>query len=55
MSPLAPALAAVTPGRSSVPKDSLHEYRDWQHPPDKAINSVTLVGPLRGRAAQDPP
>jgi hypothetical protein len=52
--PLPPVLADMKSGRTSAPKDSLHEYREWQHPPDKAINTVTLsdlfaVGPLRIR------
>lgn len=50
----APDSLAFTPGRSSVSKDSLHKYRGWQYPPDKAVGSVNLsdlfdVGPPRFR------
>ena len=55
----APDPLAFTPGRSAVSKDSLHKYRDWQHPPDKAVSSVGLsdlfdVGPLRFRPDGQP-
>ncbi len=57
VTPLADAAAppaGFQPGRSTAPKDSLHDFRGWQAPPDRAVNSVKLadlftVGPLRSR------